>query len=350
MRQTLIMPIGEVTAMKKYIVLLLSILCILLSLSSCNSQKYSVADKFDYSQIDNSFNNTLSGTNLAYLDNTLYCIYYINNYQLEGIYSIDNSGCYKLIDGAKDLTSIASINPSFYNHASSLYMHNNLTNEFFKLDKSKNEFISYDIESIIGTNVSYGCDEPLYWNDDLIIYYTGEDKKLAFVKEGRDEVKVYGVTGMPTKFYPYNNTLYMLNGYGWLYKTDMDNDNGRSEYLGELCDNGSDFLLQCADYLYFVDDKLGLSRYSLKSEKVEQIIDCDVKAMNTYDNVVYYSSDDGFYSYNASGEIKKLTDLNAEEIYIFDTQWIYLYNTSGNIYRVAQDGSTVERVNIDTSA
>lgn len=338
------------TAMKRFISLLLAILCCLLLFSSCNSQEYPVADKFDYPQIDNSFNNTLAGAQMSYYDNALYCVCYINNYQLKGVYSIDNSGCYKLIEGAKDSTSLASINPSLCNHNSSLYMLDNFTNDFFEFDQSKNEFMSCDMEKLIGANISYWGGEPFYWSDDLVIYYTEEDKKLAFIRQGQDKVEVYGVNGIPTQFYPYNNELYMLNGYGWLYKTDMNGDSGRSEYLGELCDNGSEFLLLCDDYLYFADYELCLSRYSLKSKKVEKIVGCDIKTINAYNGVVYYSSDDGVYSCNTAGDIKKLADLKAEELYIFDTQWLYLYNTSGNIYRVAQDGSTIERVNIDTNA
>lgn len=316
-------------------------ICIPICVNSCMHYNYPIASDFSCASIENSYNNNLSGARMIFANNTLYCTYYVAEVWFKGVYAIDSSGSTALIPGGKTISDI-SCNPFLFNVEDNLLLLDGFTNEYSVIDYNENVLAKSDF------NLEFWS-TAVYMSDNLIIRFPPEGNSKIYVKvDGKDEFELYGITGHPVAFYPCDNILYVMNDYGWLYKTDINNNSGKCEYISELEDIRCNRFIECNDYLYIDCYENGMYRYSLKDGIIENISSYEISSLNSYNGYVYYSTKNGVFSCDKNGEIKKLTDLNAEEIYIFDTQWIYLYNTSSNIYRVAQDGSAIERVNINT--
>lgn len=325
--------------MKKTIsmVLLLS-LCCALCLCSCGQKSYPMAESFNSPQIENSFNNNLAGARMAYANDTLYCSYYTNEVWFRGVYAINNNGCNVLIPGSKTISaSDMFCNPLLFQYKNDLLLLDGFTNEYSVLDDNKEKLVTSDFDlNFWSTSV--------YLSDDLIIRFPGNSSKLSVKKSGEDEFDLYGITGHPVAFYPCDNTVYVMNDSGWLYRTDINKDNGKCEYISELEEIRCKYFLECGGYLYIDCYENGMYRYSIENGATEFIYQEKIDSMNSYEDMVYYSTKGGVFSCDTSGEINKLCNLRAEEIYIFDTEWIYLYNMCGEIYRVSQNGDTVERI------
>lgn len=323
--------------MKKTIsmVLLLS-LCCALCLCSCGQKSYPMAESFNSPQIENSFNNNLAGARMGYKNNTLYCPKYYNEILFKGVYAVNSNGCEIVVEGDKTPTDL-SCNPFFYEYDNDLILDNIFTDERYKIQGNHTLIpVDYDF-------YHYGTD--IFVSDDYIIYYSDSATVNVKIKD-KDEFPLLYVTSYPIAFYPYGDELYVMNGSGWLYKTNIYKDKGACEYISTMNNAGCSFMQITGDYLYYAAYS-GLYRYSLNSGNsgdIETIDESEVISINSYDGTVFYSNKDGVFSCDESGEINKLCDLKAEEIYIFDTEWIYLYNKSGGVYRVKQNGDTVERI------
>lgn len=280
---------------------------------------------------------------MIFANDTLYCTYYISEVWFKGVYAINSSGSKALIPGNKTISDI-SVNPFLFKMKDDLFLLDGFTNEYSLINQDENMLVKSDF------NLEFWS-TAIYVSDDLIISFPPEgSSKISVIISDKDEFDLYGITGHPVAFYPCDNIIYVMNDNGWLYKTDIDKDSEKCEYISELEDIRCKCFIECDGYLYVDCYENGMYRYSLEKGIIEYISSDEISSLNSYNGYVYYATKDGVFSCDASGEIKKLADLKAEELYIFDTQWLYLYNTSGYIYRVAQDGSTIERVNIDTSA
>lgn len=319
----------------KQIIITLLMVALPLGLCSC-SEKYSIANYYNYTEIDNAYNNTLVGARMGYYNNTLYCSKYKDSSWFQGVYAINNDGSKIIVEGDKNIIDM-SFKPLFYEYDNNLFLQNDFTDEYYKID-SDNNIISTACDFYhYGTEVFVSDDYTIYFSDSFTVNVKIKDK---------DEFPLLYVTGSPVAFYPYGDELYVMNGSGWLYKTNIYKDKGVCEYISTMNDAGCSFMQITGDYLYCAS-YYGLYRYSLNSGNsgdIETIDVSEITSINSYDGTVFYSNKDGVFSCNEKGEITKLCDITDCSIYIFDTEWIYLYNMYGNIYRVSQNGDTVERI------
>lgn len=321
-------------------IMLILALCCAVTFSSCAYKNYPSAVGFNSPQIENSFNNNLAGARMTYANSTLYCSYYTNEVWFRGVYAIDNSGSTVLVPGAKSISaSDMYCNPFLIQYKNDLLLLDGFTNEYSVLDDNKEKLVTSDFDlNFWSTSV--------YLSDDLIIRFPESSAKLSVTKQG-DEFDLYGITGHPVAFYPCDNIVYVMNDSGWLYQTDLNKDNGRCKFVSELEGLRCNYFIECDGYIYVDCYEGGMYRYSLESGAIEFIYQEKINSMNSCDGAVYYSTNDGVYSCDVNGEINKLCGEKAEQIYIFDTEWIYLYNTKSGIYRVKQSGGTVEQIVID---
>ncbi|MCQ4023227.1 MULTISPECIES: DUF5050 domain-containing protein [unclassified Ruminococcus] len=321
----------------KKIILVLSVTICAVAFCSC-AQQYPTASDFSAKEIENSYNNTLSGARMGYHNNTLYCPKYTNGGSFKGVYAVNNDGVEEIVECDDNILDW-TCNPYFFEYNDNLYMENTFrdNDKYSRIDKN-NKLIPID-------NDSYHYGEVMYLTDELKIYYY-DALDIRVIVNDKDEFNLTAYTGTAAGVYPYGDELYVMNGLGWLYKTNIYEDNGVCEYISTLNDKGCRVMEISGDYLYY-SSYHGMYRYDLKSEELKTIDISEITSMNTYNGTVFYANKDGVFSCNKKGEIKKLTDISNSSIYIFDTEWVYLYNESGIIYRVSQNGDAVETIVLD---
>ncbi|MCQ4022543.1 MULTISPECIES: hypothetical protein [unclassified Ruminococcus] len=83
--------------LRKITAILLSAACAA-AFCSC-AQQYPAASDFSANEIENSYNNTLSGARMGYHNNTLYCPKYTNGSSFNGVYAVNNDGVEEIVEG-----------------------------------------------------------------------------------------------------------------------------------------------------------------------------------------------------------------------------------------------------------
>lgn len=86
--------------------------------------------------------------------------------------------------------------------------------------------------------------------------------------------------------------------------------------------------------------------YSFERNKKKKLYEKRILSMNTIDDQVFFCAEDGVYTADGK-ECRKVSDIQAKEIYIVDEKWIYLIDDNTNLYRITHDGLITEQIEID---
>lgn len=309
-------------------------------LSSCG--KYPVATSFSEKPVDNSFNNFLSGGNIASLKDAVYLNYNTGEVTYDGLYKLTDDKIENVYSDSGN-TNYALTAPKLYQYAESMYA-------VKKNDETVYEFNDKSCEFTKSNFTQKVSNFPVYLSDDLVVYFSDGDRVSVKYKD----LEEYTIDMEIVDFYVEKTTLFFLNHYGWVYSLDLTSPQSKYNIVTDKSEGSyGNIFSVCKDYIYYdtshdsTEKELdGFYRYDIKSDESTLVTDKDVLGINQIDGQVFFSCSDGVYKDNSSGSPEKLTSLKAEELYIVDSKWLYLYNNNGKIYRITFDGKTAEAVNI----
>lgn len=321
--------------MKKLFLLFLAcflLLSISVTLTACTDK----ATDFPVSTVENGYYNYIAGGNMACVDDNLYVnikggILYL------GTYKENSTGTSKLF--TKEIDADYSVNsPSMYQSDDKLYFISPESTKFRLFDCSSDSFTEETIDF-----ESYGI---CYVSEDLKISMTYDaTDNLKFKYKDNEEVTL---DKPASAFTVYDDKIYFITQKGALYYNDPSRLKSECEFVSRLNDNGLlPKMLICNGYCYFTDTgtsdtKEGVYRYSLGKDTVELVLDQEVISMNMQGDKVCLATEKGVYV-DDSVECTKLTSKKATELYVFDDEWIYLYNQEkGLIHRVSSDGTRTQ--------
>ncbi len=317
--------------MKKIFCFLLLITVIFLT--ACNS--YTVATDFECKTINNSFNNYISGGKISYFDNSLICVFNGGIFNI-GTYKINGEGVENMLSDSTDIDYVYNA-PRFYYYNDKLYSVDFHNEKLLEYNKNEKNFKKSDIDI-------KPYSDKIYISDNLIVYFSDKDK----IKIRYKNYKEYSIDKSIDSFYIYNETLYFINDSGWLYSFDISSKDSKPQFINYLRNgyDGNIFIISDG-YVYYdcqgsyTDDiDTAFFKYSLKDDKTELICKDNILSANTYNDKVYFSTDNGIYREEQNEEPKRISNIKADEIYIVDTEWIYLYCNDGEIFRLNNEGLT----------
>ena len=321
--------------MKRLYVLFVAIILLLsitLSFSGCADK----ATDFPVSTVENGYYNYLAGGNMACVDDSLY-VNIIGGIIYLGTYKENSTGTTKLF--TKEIDADYSVNsPSMYQSDDKLYFISPESTVFRLFDCSSDSFTKETIDFEL-----YG------------IHYVSEDLRISMTYDATDNLKFkykdneeVTLDKPASAFTVYDNKIYFITQKGALYYNEPSTLKSECEFVSRLNDNGLlPKMLICNGYCYFTDTgtedaKEGVYRYSFEKDTVELVLDQEVISMNMQGNKVYFATEKGIYV-DDSIECTKLTSKKATELYVFDDEWIYLYNQEkGLIHRVSNDGTQTQ--------
>ena len=323
--------------MKRLYVLFVAIIILLsttLSLSGCADK----ATDFPVSTVENGYYNYLAGGNMACVDDNLY-VNIIGGIIYLGTYKENSTGTTKLF--TKEIDVDYSVNsPSMYQSDDKLYFISPESTVFRLFDCSSDSFTEETIDFEL-----YG------------IHYVSEDLRISMTYDATDNLKFKYkdneevILDKPASaFTVYDDKIYFITQKGALYYNDPSTLKSECEFVSRLNDNGLlPKMLICNGYCYFTDTgtedaQKGVYRYSFEKDTVELVLDQEVLSMNMQDDKVYFATEKGVYV-DDSVECTKFTSKKATGLYVFDNEWIYLYNQEkGLIHRVSADGTKTQLV------
>ncbi len=324
--------------MKKLFVLFVTsvlLLGISLSLTGC----IDIATDFPTSTIENGYYNYIAGGNMACVDDSLYLNRLGGSIYL-GTNKYTQEEAVRLFPEKIEFDLFVDY-PSMYQLEDKLYFIYPESTEFRLFDCSSDSFT----EETIDFESNYG------------IYYVSEDLKISMTYDGTDNLKFkykdneeVTLDKPASTFTVYDNKIYFITQKGALYYDDPSQLKSECEFVSRLNDNGLlPKMLICNGYCYFTDSgtsdtKEGVYRYSFEKDTVELVLDQEVISMNMQGDKVYFATEKGVYV-DDSVECTKFTSKKATELYVFDDEWIYLYNQDkGLIHRVSNDGTQTQLI------
>lgn len=308
----------------------------------CSCSKYPVAKTFSGNSIDNSFNNFVSGGNIVRVDNAVYFVYKTSNVQKAGLYKLTDDKIEKVYPFSDSMNFLTS--PRFYQCDDKMYAVEKGDENIYQFNIKNNSFSKSDFSQKI---VNF----PMYLSKNFDVYYTDDNK----VSVKYDNSKVYTIDREATNFYISGKTLFLLNYYGWVYSFDLSTPQSKSRVVTDKSEGSYvNVFSVCGDYIYYdtshsASEKTldGFYRYDVKNDEATLVTQKDVFSINHINGQVFFSCKDGVYKDNPNGSPEKLSSLKAEELYIVDDKWLYLYNVGDDSYRMTFDGKTVELIFIN---
>ena len=302
--------------------------------------------------VDNDYNNYLTSGNLVRIDDKLYYNYEKNDF-CHGLIEISSEGSKRIDwDGVTILQTDHKTHPirkydgkllshkhydkntiTIFNFKTEKFEENESLNsipesrlEFFKTDKGI-VYITYDIHSADNDMAIYANSKQSILADDSVsgfavvgddIYYSQSHidegvwsdkiKKYNLIDESYTEICDLSVY-LPSNIFVENNILifdsYYADNQNGLYKIDLDFPNEvETVYLGD-----------------------------------------SMKRYNVFENKIYIATEKGVICHDLeTNESISLCDKYAEECYLVDDKWVYFKGKRSSLWRVAQDGSIVEKV------
>ncbi len=306
------------------------------SLSGCTQ----IASDFPISIVENGYHNYMAGGNMASVDGSLY---------LNLIADVLYMGTFKVSSDTNDLLLDDHINfdvfvdaPSIYQLGDELYFTDLVYSEFYMFDKADDTLADEALDFNLGLGICY-------MSEELEVCMSSDQEYLLVKYKDNDEIALDETV---SAFDVYDGKIYFINHDGWLFVNDPSKLQAESEFISELNSNGVlTKMLVCNGYCYFTDSgsdesggKDGLYRYSLENGTVELVLQQEVLSMNVQGDKVYFATEKGVYV-DDSKTCEKFSSKKAHEIYVFDDEWIYLYNTKkGKILRVSNDGTIIEKI------
>ncbi len=317
--------------MKKIICCIL-LLCVIFSFPSCNN--YEIADSFIENKIENGYNNFLAGGSLCLVNGKLY------SYNLNAL--VNKKAI--VITPEKSVEMLSQKNQAFLGIITRFYQYDNAIYSFNDNSERLYQYNFID-KKFVKSNLKIKKCLDYYLDNDLFVYYADNDKLCIRYKDKEKilDLNVY-------RFFLMGKTIYLLTDEGSLYTYDLLSPKNNCKYLTELADDAvGDVFTVCYNYIYYVNynnDKNTneLWKYSLIDKTKKRIVDKNVKSVNMYDKSFYYIVDNNLYVDSVKGNPQKVTDVSADEIYIFGDKWIYLKDLDGRIYRSTHDGKITEKV------
>jgi hypothetical protein len=313
--------------MKKLTTFFISIL-LLISLTSCNTN---IAQTYNSQFIDNGYNNSRYGGRMAYLDGDLYITFIShNNLKTFGTYKFNNDGVTQVLTDNNNLGDDFTGAPYFYQTSDKIYVLQN--GKITDIDGNTSELDSYFLDD----------SAQIYISNTLLAYV--DESEFLHIKYKDNET--YSLEEQIDSYYIYDNIVYFFDIDGKLYMNELTKGNPKSTLIDKLF--FVDQFIYCNGDIYFVSDldkdESGLYKYSLKENKYDLVAKGEINSINSYNNVIYYSTNSGVFSYK-DGDITKITGRSAIEIYLLDEDYIYaVENSAGNVYRVTLDGTKTEGI------
>lgn len=317
--------------MKKCLIFLMVLSTFLLC--SCGENS---ATSFESEAINNGYNNFIVGGDMAYKDNNLYVNFYsVDNAKSFGTYRFNDKGVQQIVKDKNSAGDSFLNRPCFYQQNNELFVFQN--GDCYSYDESKNKLskVDFDYDAF---------EQGSIITDDLTVIINGTSIKVKYKNNSE-----YIISDDIYKVYVYNNVVYYVNSDGWLYCNDVTKSNSKSQFVSYLNEDTPTHFMVCGDYVYFdsylaEDDnnKTGLYKYSLSKDEVSLVHKGEINCLNSYNNIMYFSDNNGIYSDNNSSVVA-ITNRCAKSIYLLDNKYIYaIQNDSGNVYRVTLDGQNTE--------
>lgn len=319
-----------------YVLIFSILLSVTLSLTGCAEK----ATDFPDSTIDNGYYNYMAGGNMASVDGSLY---------LNLIADVLYMGTFKVSSDTNDLLFDDHMNFDIFEDAPGIYQ---LGDELYFTDLDYSEFYMFDkaddtlADETLDFNLGLGI---CYMSEELDVCMSSDREHLLVKYKGNDEIALDETV---SAFDVYDGKIYFINHDGWLYVNDPTKLESECEFLSELNYNGVlTKMLVCNDYCYFTDSgsdasggEDGLYRYSLETGAIELVLQEEVLSMNVQVDKVYFATEKGVYV-DDSKNCAKFSNKKAHEIYVFDDEWIYLYNIEkGKVIRISSDGSVTQKI------
>ena len=312
--------------------LLIAIIAAAIILSSCVGQ--SAAD-FSAEAYDNGYLNYNAGGRLAYIDHKLYYVaVHDNSERYDNTFIIGKDGVSEAFDTDIIKPGFSIDAPTLYQYKDNLYV-NNQQQDFHRYQ--------YDPDTKELTMI----DMPVwdYYSEDFSAYSAWDNKGCFPITVECKDQAAYKIE-KSNSFTVFQGIIYFTSD-GKLYKK-LPSANDKAESISKL--NGDPWIMLINEkYCYYVDADENtvvsdvLYRYSFDSQKQDKVYQGEVTSINTIDGDTFFSTRDGVYCDNGT-ECKKISDQQAEGVYIVDKEWIYLTDRNENLYRITHDGSKNERI------
>lgn len=314
-------------------------------------------------EINNDYNNYLSGGDLCRIDNKLYYNYRKNAHDY-GLMEISENGSNLLVwyGPHPDLKGIGFHIEKILKHNNSIYRVNQKSSELEKFDFSERKFKGMGAYTDHSTSNQFSLDESGK------MYYLKRNK-TPYVKDDlvcNDNNTEYVIAKQLSYFYFLNNKIYYfrLDGSkGYLCEYDC---NKRIEKILFSYDTSNpntyddSYFLICNDKIVITsrlkigDKDNALYKYSLcvanlngdvTPRGVYEIEDYSNFSFNLYNNQIFVCTNKGMEIIDMNSEkIKKITEKPTKSCYILDYKWIYFIDHESCLWRTTHDGLTTEKV------
>ena len=299
---------------------------------------------------------------LARIDDKLYYNYYGNVFN-SGVYEISENETNKIqsADLSAFIPSFIIDLPEFIPYENELILHQGLEISTYDI-KTKNSsllmandiYYSYEIMVFEGKAYLYkdnklyrykdGDFEHLHTFDKKVLNYCVFDNVVYYAVKSADVIDIYKtklgsnisdhITQLPNEY-----IANILVDENYIYITHCNFDNSLRKILQVNIINSK------VSVIY--ENNL-ISPESIKENS--EVVGLSSNISTYYNGNIYYGNNSknkykGLYVYNElTQSSKKLIDNNVRELYIIDSKYIYFVDNNDTLYRITQDGKSLEKV------
>ena len=313
--------------------------------------------------IDNDYNNLLSGGNLVRIGDRIY-FNYVRNEASYGLMEISESGSKRIYwEGKK--SGPHRLSHRIRQHNDQLVMAFNDKIQYYSAEA--NSFKDYEpLNAVPNVTIFYQM-----IGQNLLYRQATDPKDLEVVLDGN--LKLYSrnkqeIIAGPNigAFYTVGNEIYYYNTesyvsgefrkYNLIDQTDVSVcklDGYYNMFYFIIEDN---YLIFSASNQNTAGSPHSVYKVNLNSspKRIETVCIgnpkvsdycADIHSFNVYNGTIYISSHSGLTTYDVkTNENNRLCSKYTEECYIVDDVWVYFVDQESKLWRVAQDGSGLEKV------
>lgn len=309
-------------------------ICIIQLVSSCTNNRIEM--DFQEVQIENGYNNYLAGASLARIDSSIYYRTITGGIKPFSAFKISNHRKEAMLN--KNAEAFLGFSTMFYQYNNSIYSFGDTGDELYLYNQNKKEFSK--CSNLI--KKSSQC----FMSKDLQVYFN-DNEKLCINYKNNTTVPDIDVD----LFYISGSELYILSDNGYLYCLNLNALNHSPKLIDKIAEDAVvNKMIICGDYVYYdfksyySEKKDGLHRYSLIDKKDRIIKKGNISSINKNEDRLFFVANNEVYFDNINTDSTLLTSQKTDEIYIFDKKWIYLFERTGVLSRVSQDGKIIERI------
>lgn len=299
------------------------------SFSGCATRVWNDNIAFESKAVNNTLNNIKSSGHMAYTDGKLYISLEKNLYEISG-------GKRKEID-----TLSLNVDNKPYGATANYFNYNNElyaipisddTHVLMKYDSQKHEFTESDLK----INPHYG---EFYLSDNLCVW-RGHNWYDTYIRYNGEE---YKIDNKSERFSVYNDIIYYITDSGELYSFNPLETSRKSKFIKKLENGYVHEMYVTADHCYYLGTG-GVYSYSFEKDTTKLITDYSIYNFSAVNDKLYFSTEENGLYCVMDNQIKKVCDINMSCIYSFDEEYLYTYNTYGNIYLINTATETVEPI------